>query len=278
MVVVNIPSEFVYTNLYTLSGLTVGKSLIVTNNTSSPLLIVQSQFQPTINSEAHPIDIGETVVVHGTINPIWIRGDTGPVIVQLITETIAPFKSIDLPHDIYTNNIEGMRRPKISSEPSIAAATLNGFAYTISGTFATANNDYLAMNLSPASDVLIHKVVVNTGFAIEIYSNHATGTADGIFTAANMNLLSIDSSPTQGQLYSPATPVGDIVAADVTVLTPYVICGQNNKAAILVKNTSGSTATIKITVTFEEIGPRASSFGLTASTVIIATTEMSTFG
>lgn len=276
--VVELPSNIEYVNLYTLAGLVEDKSLIVTNNTSYPLYIIQSLTQPANSIEGFTVLSSETVLIHSDFNPIWIRGGTGPVFVQELTSTITPFTGVELPQSTYTNNVEFLRRIKVSSEPSLAAAVQNGLAYTISGSDVVNANDYLAMNISPAADSIIHKVTTNAGLVIDVYNQHATGVADGIFAAHNMNLNSIDTTPTEGQVYNPATVEGLSVFSGVTSIEPYVIIGFDNKASIVVKNTTGSTTTIKITVTLEEIGQRVPSFGLTASTLLLSGTEMSNFG
>lgn len=113
MVVINLLSNITYSNLYTLSGFAAGLSLIVTNNTSSPAFIVQASVPPLASSDQYPLLPGQTVLVHGNENPIWIRGGTGPLIVQSILETITPFTGIDLPRDLYTSNNEGFRRLRV---------------------------------------------------------------------------------------------------------------------------------------------------------------------
>lgn len=113
MVIVGIPSSTVYSNLYTLSGYDAGLSLIVTNNTSTPAFLVQLPSQPAASSEQYPLLPGQTVLVHGNSNPIWIRGGTGPLVVQSILETITPFTGIDLPRDLYTSDNEGFRRMRV---------------------------------------------------------------------------------------------------------------------------------------------------------------------
>ena len=113
MQVVSIPSPFTYTNLYTLSGFDAGTSLIVTNNTSSPAYIVQASLPPLADSDQYPLLSGQTVLVHAKSDPVWIRGGSGPVLVQSVTETITPFTGVDLPHDIYTSPMELYRRVKV---------------------------------------------------------------------------------------------------------------------------------------------------------------------
>jgi hypothetical protein len=278
IVVVELPSNFEYTDLFALSGLSEDESLIITNNTSTPLFVNQAQEQPVNGSNGYPVKSGETILVHNTFETVWARGGTGPVVVQELTSTITPFTGVELPQYIYTNDTEAMRRIKVSSEPSIVASVFNGLTYSISGSFSVANNDYLALNFSPAAESTVHRVVTNSGLNIEVRNAVSTGTADGIFNATNLNLTSIDSSPAQGQLYSPATPQGSVVFAGISSVEPYIICDLTHKPSFVVRNTTGATTTIRITITFEEIGQRASSFGLTASTILLSTTEMSDFG
>lgn len=276
--VVNLPSLTEYVNLVSLSGLDEDESLIVRNNTSTTAFIIQAVSQPSDSAVGYPILTGETLLIHNNFTPVWIKGGTGPFIVQELTSTITPFTGVDLPESVYSSTIEALRRVKVSSEPSVAAGVLHGATYAVSGSFSVAAGDFIAMNISPASDVLIHKVTTNQNLVFDVYNQHATGTADGIFLAKNLNLISDDVSPAQGQLYTPATPVGDIIYSGISEDNPYIIASFLKKPAVVVKNTTGGIATIKITIIFEEFGPREASFGLTASTLLLSNTEMSTFG
>lgn len=276
--VVNLPSQTEYVNLITLSGLDEDESLILRNNTSTTAFIIQAVSQPSNDAPGYPILTGETLLVHTTFTPIWIKGGTGPFIVQELTSTITPFTGVDLPESVYSSTTEALRRVKVSSEPSVAAGTLSGLTYAISGSNSVAAGDYISMNISPASDILIHKVVTNQNFVFDVYNQHSTGTADGIFTAKNLNLISLDVSPAQGQLYTPATTAGDIIYSGISEDNPYIIASFLKKPAVVVRNNTGSATTIKITIIFEEIGQRQPSFGLTASTLLLSNTEMSTFG
>lgn len=113
MQIVSIPSKTVYTNLYTLSGFSAGTSLIVTNGSSDPLFIIQAETIPTEASDAYPVVSGGTAMVHANSFPVWIRGGTGPVIIQAVIETITPYTAVDLPHDIYTSKNETFRRLQV---------------------------------------------------------------------------------------------------------------------------------------------------------------------
>ena len=113
MQVVSIPSNITYSNLYTLSSFAAGTSLIVTNNTSSPAFLIQAVSPPLASSDQYPLIPGQTVLVHGNANPIWVRGGSGPLIIQSILETITPFTGVDLPRDLYTSDNEGYRRMRV---------------------------------------------------------------------------------------------------------------------------------------------------------------------
>ncbi len=115
MQVVSIPSNLTYTNLYTLSGFDAGTSLIITNNTSTTAFLVQASVPPLASSDQYPLQSGQTVLVHATDDAIWIRGGTGPVLVQSVTETITPFQSVDLPRDVWTWNVEKFRRLRVDT-------------------------------------------------------------------------------------------------------------------------------------------------------------------
>ena len=115
MQVITIPSNTEYTNLYTLSGFAAGTSLLVTNSTSSTLFLIQSETQPADSSQSFPVVSGQTTLVQANAYPIWIRGNTGPVIVQSLLETVVPFTGVDLPHDTWTWNAEGLRRLRVDA-------------------------------------------------------------------------------------------------------------------------------------------------------------------
>ena len=115
MVIVELPSLFTYSNLYTLSSFTAGTSLIVTNNSSFPCFLIQAETIPSESSDAYPLPPGQTTLVQANSFPIWIRGGTGPVIVQSLLETVVPFTGVDLPHDTWTWSQEGFRRLRVDT-------------------------------------------------------------------------------------------------------------------------------------------------------------------
>ncbi|UZS00912.1 hypothetical protein [Pseudomonas phage vB_PsaM_M1] len=95
MQVVSIPSNLTYFNIYSLSGYASTKSLILTNNTSSVILVLQASTPPLATTDAFPLYIGQTILIQGNTDPIWVKGNTGPLVVQDYSDTILPFNSID---------------------------------------------------------------------------------------------------------------------------------------------------------------------------------------
>ena len=181
------------------------------------------------------------------------------------------------PSDLMTTEVEGIRRLKVSSEDSNIAAAFNGLLYSISASVSVLAGDSLALNLSLAADSVIKSASTVSGLPIALHGDHATGNADGIFLPNNMNQLSIDVSPSQGQLYEQAVANGDLLSAGESVLSLSFITGYQKNSSIVVKNT-GSDQVVFINIVFEEIGERAHVFGLTPSTFLEPTTEMSTYG
>lgn len=115
MQVISIPSNTSYSNLNTLTGYAVGSALVLTNNTSQPLFLVQSASTPTASSAQYPVLPGQTVMLEANVNPYWIRGGTGPVIVQLQYGSISPYSVVDLPDDVYTSSVQNFRRMRVDT-------------------------------------------------------------------------------------------------------------------------------------------------------------------
>lgn len=181
------------------------------------------------------------------------------------------------PSDLLTNPRVGIRRAKVSSEPAIGAFVFDGLAYSMSGTYSIADGTKLAMNISFAADSVIASASTNMD-NISLRVGDATGDAGGIVDSTNLNMLSVDDTPANAQLYYNASHVGAELAYGQGAIEPYAIAGAGNDASIFVENNTGSTRDVKIQVTFYEIGERLASFGLTASTFLEPDTEMSTYG
>lgn len=165
-----------------------------------------------------------------------------------------------------------------SSEPSLIDATNNGSVYSLSGAYSIVNGNNLAMNITFSAKTVIHYVSTDEGLPLYIHDALSTGSADGIIAPRNRNLISDDVSPTTSQLIYAATGTGNILSAGNTNVHPYIISDSAHPLSIVVNNNTGTTKTVRITVLYEEIGERDAALGLTPSTNLIATREMSDYG
>lgn len=115
MATITIPTSTQYYDLYTLSSFTAGTSLVVQNNTSSPLFVVQQASQPT-GEVGTVVEVGENILAHGNADTIWIKGGSGPVIVQsMLAQNASEYSLVDLPHDVWTSSKEKFRRLRVDT-------------------------------------------------------------------------------------------------------------------------------------------------------------------
>lgn len=180
---------------------------------------------------------------------------------------------------VTNNNVWGLRRLKTETYSSLGTAIEDGLAYSISGEFPNVMmGDSIAVNFEFASGVLIHKIITNQNLPIKIMSGHATGVADGIFNPVNLNRCSSDISPAEAQIYSSITEVGQVMDRGHGVIYPSLKTCEGLDISVVIENTTGVTLDIYFTVVYEETSPRSPFFGLTPSTIITPTTEMSLYG
>lgn len=90
MKIVSLPSSTQFHNLNTLSGYAPSSALVVTNNTSDPVFVVQSATQPLATADAFPLFIGKSLLFVGNDDPVWVMGDSGPIVVQTMDGLICP--------------------------------------------------------------------------------------------------------------------------------------------------------------------------------------------
>lgn len=109
-----LPNTTDFYNLYTLTGISVGKSLLVYNKGVTSGYIRQGEgVAESINTE-YPVKHGVCVMIQGHDNQnIYIRGVVGEIVVQPLVSTTAPFTFIDLPHYLYTSAEERYRRLRV---------------------------------------------------------------------------------------------------------------------------------------------------------------------
>lgn len=183
-----------------------------------------------------------------------------------------------LPSDLLTNEVIGDRRLKGSNEFSPVSAAKEGNLYSLSGEYSVADGQSVAMNMSPVAKSIIHSVKSNTLLPISVYNSDATGSAGSVVDSVNMGLFSDDFSPATAQIIYNATPQGNLVNRGDTEINPLMVVDEKSNPSFIAKNDSGATLTVFLTVIFEEIGERIASVGLTPSTLLYSTTEMSDYG
>lgn len=114
---VNLPRSEGFVDLYTLTGFPSGSSLVITNTSSYSVYVSTNPTEPSSRvdylSEIVAVRTGTTVSVQGGHSKVWVSSDGGPITVQLLTGTITPFTTMDLPHDVYTSSKEGIRRLRV---------------------------------------------------------------------------------------------------------------------------------------------------------------------
>lgn len=116
MIRLSLPSGLDYYNLYTLTGITPGKSLIVTNHHTVHVFLERASSKPAANVEVgYPLATGSTCVVYGSsTTPIWIKGNSSPIVVQELTDQNGDgHTTVDLPKDLYTSSLENYRRVRV---------------------------------------------------------------------------------------------------------------------------------------------------------------------
>lgn len=181
MEVVGIPDDSQYYNLNILSGIASG-SLIVTNSSAQPIYLIQSATQPTLSDKGWPVGCGESVLIHSSTVPAWIKGEPGPVYVQLMTGTIAPFTNVDLPHDMYTSNTEPFRRIRVDVGQT---GLYEGREFRLVRKVSVVQGTPLVFKFVSAVDFILFEQTLNCSIGdIEFYAWRSTqGTEGGTFTA-----------------------------------------------------------------------------------------------
>lgn len=182
MQIISIPSDTFYSNLNTLTGYDVGNALILTNNTSRPLFLVQSASTPTASSTQFPVPSGQTVTLERNTNPYWIRGSTGPVVVQLHDSSISPYSVVDFPDDMYTSSVQNFRRVRVDvAQTSLFEAREFRMVRKVSIPAATP----LVFRFTSAVDFMLFEQTLDCSEGdIEYYAWRSTqGTEGGTFTA-----------------------------------------------------------------------------------------------
>lgn len=239
MQIISIPSNTVYTNLYTLSTFPAGTSLIVTNGASDTLFIVQAETIPTASSYAFPVLAGQSTLIHANEFPIWIRGGTGPVIVQTLLETIVPFTGVDLPHDLYTSDNETYRRFRVDVAQT---GFFEGREFRTFKELSIASGATLVMRIV----VPINTILQNVRLSLDAGSIKLRTVSGGTPTGTFAETLPIipKNTMTGGVFPAPPTPLylsQNVITSGATALTGGV---DIDVIRIVVANASGQAQSV----------------------------------
>ena len=117
MIKVRLPSELEYHNIYTLTGISASRSIVIINHSTNHIFAQISTSKPIPNEDfGTPIPPnGSTILYSSGLAPIWVKGARGaPIFVQeLCLPTSNVYSTIDLPRDLYTSTLEGYRRIRV---------------------------------------------------------------------------------------------------------------------------------------------------------------------
>lgn len=100
-----------FQNLRTLAGYPPGSPIIVTNNSSYSVYLVQGSV-PVDRVNSFPLGTGLSKLIQGN-DDIFISSDGGKVIVQALYETITDFSTVEFSKDMYTSSQTGFRRLRV---------------------------------------------------------------------------------------------------------------------------------------------------------------------
>lgn len=114
--IVHLPNETTYYDAHLLTSFEAGKSIVVHNESSSTIYVTISPTLPTDDSEASHVQSGETYVFSPKSSKLWVRGSTGPIQLEVLTDTQSiTYTRTDLSPDFYTSDMEGYRRVRVDT-------------------------------------------------------------------------------------------------------------------------------------------------------------------
>lgn len=243
MATITIPSSTQYYNLYTLSSIATGSSLVVQNNTSSPLFVVQQASQPT-GEVGTVVEVGESILAHGNADTIWIKGNAGPVIVQsMLAQNASEYSLVDLPHDVWTSSKEKFRRLRVD-QGQTGFFEGREFRSFIELNIAAGNNIVLKF-VSPVDFILFEQRLVIDAGSCKLTASTG-GTEGGTFSTSlpiiGKNRMASRPTPfytaqatiVTGGTYTGGTAVEvvRVVAANATAQQQSVGSGQDSSRGL----------------------------------------------
>ena len=193
-----------------------------------------------------------------------------------VGSTVAATKQILMSDMFSSDNEVGFRRLNTLPITLVQDAINHGlaYAYNLSGTVPAGETYAVNLHVFALAGVSLQYSDI---YPVKIYAGHSTGSAGAIVDGKNVNCMSIDETPTTGQIITNATPPADILSmfeiGDVNAL----LCAGGD-FSIAFENKTAESISMDFSFILGELGPRLPGVGLTSSTELLQTTEMSDFG
>lgn len=179
MKIVAVPSS--YTNLNTLATVSVSKSFLITNHSSTLVSLIVSPTLPSESARGFPLYSGDTFYVEESDTIVWIKGTAGNVVIQDTAEVISPYSVANLPKDVWTSNQEGFRRLRVDVGQT---GFFEAREFRMVRKVSIAAGTPLVFRFTSTTDFILFEQALNCNEGdIEFYVWRSTqGTAGGSFT------------------------------------------------------------------------------------------------
>lgn len=214
--------------------------------------IVLSESQPVVGNTAFHL----------------LGGDDDPLILESVDTNIWALAQTDRSSLIISDTVD----------PDTRQPDINGDTYSFTESQELSPGASIAFNVIMFSDSYLQNIVTADGVVIRIRDEFVTGDASTIVLANNLNMGSSNTTPAQAQLYLNPVFSGSIIEMGVGLLNSRCVLDTSVPFSVSFTNTSDSTITVPIFISFSEYGSRISLLPLEASTLLASNTEMSDYG
>lgn len=189
-----------------------------------------------------------------------------------------------IPSDMANNEFIGFRRLKTETITSIGMSAIYGRIFSVSHTMDISAGQTVAINFPMSTNTRFARIAVftDTDVEVQLRDKESSGVFNGTLFPVNINLCSDVVSGVTPQIFTNATPEGEILDLGRNEIAPLAIgCAGETVSLILTRISSGSTSSVDISVQFEE-GVEISSIAskqnfLQAATQLEPNTEMSQY-
>lgn len=114
MQIISLDDYTAFTDLYSVIGLSSTTQLVLTHRGTSSFILYESVTAPAATQIGYPVKAGDTIFVPGYKDKtVWFKGGNGKLVVQKLSESMAPLTAIEFPADSYSSANAGFRRIKV---------------------------------------------------------------------------------------------------------------------------------------------------------------------